>query len=108
MSLSLTGGNNPRVRLESYVAITSNTIQMGAFASVYAEAGGFGIDGGGAFDALFAWSPFALDVMFQAWVRIFGPSGTLLAARIAVAVTGPTPWHITGVAEIQLLFFTIK
>ena len=69
LSLSLTGGNNPRVRLETYLAITSNTIQMGAFASVYAEAGGFGIDGGGSFDALISWSPFWLDVAFQAWVR---------------------------------------
>lgn len=108
LSLSLTSGSNPRVRLDSYLAITSNTIQMGALASIYAEASGFGIDGDGSFDALISWSPFAVDVQFQAWVRVFAGSATLLAARVAVEVTGPRPWHITGVAEVQVLFFSVK
>ena len=108
MALSLSAGNNPRVRLEAYLALTSNSIQMGARVTLYAAAGGFGIDGGGAFDALVQWSPFAVDVGFEAWVRIFGPTGTLLAARVSVDVTGPGPWHVTGVAEVHLLFFSVK
>jgi hypothetical protein len=108
VALTLTGSDNPRVRFETYLALTSNTIQMGARVTVYAEAAGFGVDGGGAFDALIQWSPFAVDVSFQAWVRIFGPTGTLLAAQLAVEVAGPQPWHVTGVAEFHFLFLSAK
>ena len=108
LTFSLSDSENPRVRLETYLAVTSNTIQMGARVSLRAEAGGFGIDGGGAFDALVQWVPFGIDVGFEAWVRVFGPSGTLLAARVAVQITGPQPWHVAGVASVQLLWFSIQ
>jgi hypothetical protein len=107
ITLALTGSANPRVTFEAYLALTSNTIQMGAKASVYAEDGGFGIDGGGSFDALIQWTPFSLDVSLAAWVRVFGPTGTLLGLQLALEVTGPTPWHITGVASVSVLFFTV-
>jgi hypothetical protein len=108
IALTLTGGDNPRVRLETYFAVTSNSIQLGARVTLYAEYGGFGVDGGGAFDALVQWSPFLLDVAFAAWVRIFGPTGTLLAASLALQVTGPAPWHITGQVSVQILFFSVS
>jgi hypothetical protein len=108
LTFSLSDSENPRVRLETYLAVTSNTIQMGARVSLRAEAGGFGIDGGGAFDALVQWVPFGIDVGFEAWVRVFGPTGTLLAARVAVQITGPQPWHVAGVASVQLLWFSIQ
>jgi hypothetical protein len=108
LALTLTDGDNPRVRFETYLALTANTIQMGARVSMYAEYGGFGVDGGGAFDALIQWSPFALDVAFSAWVRIFGPTGTLLAASLSLNVTGPTPWHVTGQVSVQILFLSLS
>jgi hypothetical protein len=107
LALSLSGSENPKVRFETYLALTSNSIQLGARVTLFAEAAGFGIDGGGAFDALVQWSPFAIDVSFEAWVRIFGPTGTLLAARVAVDVTGPQPWHVTGIAEVHVLFLSV-
>jgi len=108
LSLALSGSNNPRIRFETYLAVTSNSIQFGARVSVYAEAGGFGVDGGGSFDALIQWAPFALDVSVAAWVRVFGPTGTLLGLRLALDVTGPEPWHISGVAELTVLFVTVR
>ena len=108
LALTLTGGDNPRVRLETYLAVTSNTIQMGARVTVYEEAAGFGIDGGGSFDALIQWSPFRIDAAFAAWVRVFGPTGTLLGISVALNVTGPTPWHVTGKATVHVLFFSVS
>ena len=107
LALTLTGGDNPRVRLETYLALTSNTIQMGARVTVYAEAAGFGIDGGGSFDALIQWSPFRIDVAFAAWVRVFGPFGTLVGISVSLNITGPSPWHVTGKATIEVLFFSV-
>ncbi|MGW4874843.1 DUF6603 domain-containing protein [Streptomyces chartreusis] len=108
LSLTLSGSDNPRIRFEAYLALTSNSIQLGARVSVYAEAGGFGVDGGGSFDALIQWAPFALDTGLVAWVRVFGPTGTLLGLRLALDITGPEPWHISGVAELTVLFVTVR
>jgi Family of unknown function (DUF6603) len=108
LALTLTAGDNPRVRFEAYLALTSNTLQFGARASVYAESHGFGIDGGGSFDALLQWSPFALAVSVAVWVRVFTPAGTLLGVSVSLEVTGPRPWHLTGQASIEVLWWTIK
>lgn len=106
LALTLTEGKNPLVRFEAYLALTSNTIQMGARVTLYASKGGFGIEGGGSFDALIQWSPFAIEVGFAAWARVFTPAGTLLAVSVAVNVTGPSPWHVTGKATVHVLFFS--
>ena len=106
LALTLSSGDNPRVRFEAYLALTSNTIQMGARVDVHAEEGGFALDGGGSFDALIQWSPFSLDVAFAAWAKITSGGSTLLAASIALEVTGPRPWHLTGQASVQVLAFT--
>ena len=108
LALSLTDGQNPRVRFEAYLALTSNTIQLGARVSVYAESHGFGVDGGGSFDALVQWSPFAVDVSMAVWVRVFSPAGALLAVSIGLQVTGPRPWHLTGQASVSVLWWTVK
>ncbi|MFI7545694.1 DUF6603 domain-containing protein [Actinoplanes sp. NPDC049599] len=106
LALSLSGSNNPRIRFEAYLALTSNTIQMGARVDIHAEEAGFGIDGGGSFDGLIQWSPFMLDVAFAAWVKITFGGAPLLALSLSLNVTGPQPWHITGRAAVQVLFFS--
>jgi hypothetical protein len=106
LALTLSSGDNPRVRFEAYLALTSNTIQMGARVDVHAVEGAFALDGGGSFDALIQWSPFTLDVAFAAWVKITSGGSTLLAASVALEVTGPQPWHVTGQASVQVLAFT--
>jgi hypothetical protein len=108
MTLSLSDRDNPRIRFESYLAVTSNTIQFGARVALRAEKHGFGVDGGGAFDALVQWDPFGIDVMLEAWVKVFSPAGTLFGARLKVEVTGPQPWHVAGVLTIHLFFFSIE
>jgi hypothetical protein len=108
ITFSLSDSDNPRIRFETYLALTSNTIQLGARVSVRAEAGGFGVDGGGAFDALVQWSPFGLDVLMEAWVRVFSPAGTLFGARLSLEVTGPQPWHVSGVIRFEVLWFSVE
>ncbi|HEY2284832.1 MAG TPA: DUF6603 domain-containing protein [Streptosporangiaceae bacterium] len=106
LALTLSGSDNPRVRFEAYLALTSNSIQLGARVDVHAEVAGFGLDGGGSFDALIQWSPFALDVSFAAWAKITAGGMTLIAVSLSLDVTGPQPWHITGQASVQVLMFT--
>ena len=41
LQLALTNGENPKLICQAYFAITSNTVQFGANASLYAAAYGF-------------------------------------------------------------------
>jgi hypothetical protein len=106
LALQLTSGSNPMVRFEAYLAITSNTLQMGARATVKLTAAGFGIEGGGSFDTLIQWSPFHLEVDVAAWVRITAGGTTILSLNLLLSVTGPAPWHLTGTAEFHILFLS--
>jgi len=108
LALQLTSSANPMVRFEAYLAITSNTLQMGARATVKLSAGGFGIDGGGSFDTLIQWSPFHLEVDVAAWVRVTAGGTTILSLNLSLSVTGPAPWHLTGTAEFHLLFLSVS
>lgn len=108
VSLQLTTGKNPQVRFEAYLAITSNTLQMGAKATFQLEVAGFGVSGGGSFDALIQWSPFHLEVDLTAFVKISLGDTTLLALSLAMTVTGPEPWHITGTAEFDIWFLSVS
>lgn len=108
LALQLTSGDDPQVRFETYLAITSNTLQLGARASVKLEVAGFGVEGGGSFDALLQWSPFHLEVDLAAWVKITADGTTLVSLSLELAVTGPQPWHLTGKAEFDILFFSVS
>jgi hypothetical protein len=108
LSLQLTSSDKPLVRFEAYLAVTSNTLQMGARASVALEVGGFGIEGGGSFDTLIQWAPFHLEADVAAWVRVLAGGQTILSLNLALSVSGPAPWHLTGTAEFHILFISVS
>ena len=51
-------GDNPRLTLETYFAVTSNTVQFGARLELYAAASKFNVYGFLSFDVLFQFNPF--------------------------------------------------
>lgn len=93
-----------RLRIESYFAITSNTLQLGARIEVQVRVEIATIDGALAFDALVNFSPFSFQIDFLASlsVSVFGTK--LLAIHLEGTVKGPKPWHITGKARLSVLF----
>ena len=58
LSISLLSGDNPRITIQTYFAITSNTVQSGARAELYAEAAGFNVYGFLGYDLLVQFNPF--------------------------------------------------
>jgi len=108
LRLALGVGNNPRLRLEAYFALTSNTLQFGASAELHVDILIVTIDGSLSFDALITFSPFAFRVDFEAFVsvKVFGL--TLLAIRVRGLLEGPRPWHIAGEAHLTVLFFEVS
>jgi hypothetical protein len=108
VAVALASGDNPKLRLEAYLALTSNTVQFGARVDVGARAGSFSIGGFMAFDALVTLSPLAFEVDIAAKLAVKAGSHTLLSISLALTLSGPRPWHAHGRASFSILFFDVS
>jgi len=104
MAVSLSTGSNPRMRLEAYFAITSNTVQFGAALDLYAEAGPFSLAGYLKFNALFQFSPFYFTTSFGAGIALKYNSKSIMEISLDLNLSGPSPWHAKGKATFKFLF----
>jgi Family of unknown function (DUF6603) len=107
LTLALPSGN-PRLRLEQYYALTSNSIQMGAKLEVSARAGGFSAEALLSFDGIVERHPFhfAVDIQGRAAIRYDG--STLASVGLDLHVEGPHPWRVKGKATLSLFFFSVS
>lgn len=108
LAIPLSTGNNPRLRLEAYLALTSNTVQVGARLDLYVEAAGFALAGLLAFDALVQFAPFWLDLEIAGAVALKRDSNVLMSVEVRLHLTGPAPWHALGEAIFRILFFKVS
>jgi hypothetical protein len=108
LTVSVGDGENPRLSLETYVAITSNTFQFGADLELLIVEGSISVHGYMKFDALFIFSPFHFAVEMQAGVDIKVSGTSLLSISLDLLLQGPTPWIFDGTASISFLFFSIS
>jgi hypothetical protein len=108
LALSLGDSDNPRLRFEAYLALTSNTVQFGARFEFAYSAAGFTLAGFLAFDALFQFSPFAFVVDVGAMVSLKRGGSVLMAVSLEMSLAGPTPWHVWGKATFKILFFKVS
>jgi len=109
ITLALTEGDNPRLRLETYFAVTSNTVQFGAKAELYASAWKFNVSGFISFDVLFQFSPFRFIAEVSAMLALSVGSSPFASIQLAFALEGPTPWSAKGTASFKICwFFTLK
>jgi hypothetical protein len=110
ITIALASGNNPRLTCESYFAITSNTIQYGARAELYAAAYGFSIEGDVGFDVLIQLLPFHLIADFKASIQLKRGSRNLFKLSVSGTLEGPKPLRISGKASFEIFWcdFTIR
>ena len=98
-----------RLGLEAYLAVTSNTVQMGARVDFGVTVSAFSIDGFGAFDALIQWDPqLYIDVMVRGSVALKIGGATLLGASVAAQLIGPGDWFVTGTATVSVLWWDVS
>jgi hypothetical protein len=105
ISLQLLGGENPRFRLETYFAVTSNTAQFGARLELYAAAGKFNAYGFLAFDVLFRFNPFHFIADVGAMLALRVGSSSIASINLSMSLEGPAPWHAQGTAKLKLFWF---
>lgn len=95
-----------RLRLEVYLALTSNTAQFGAYLDFYAEIAGFTVRGDFAFDTLFNFSPFEFRASVSGAIALAYDGEALMSVSFNAALSGPAPWHVNGNASFEFLGLT--
>jgi Family of unknown function (DUF6603) len=105
LTVELGFGSNPRISMQNYIAVTSNTLQFGAKAELYAAAGPFNVHGWIGFDALLILSPFSFIVDFSAGIEFRHRTDVLASVHLDATLSGPRPWHAWGEASISLFLF---
>ena len=107
LAISLANSDNPRLRLESYFALTANTVQFGARIDFYAKAdtfvGTFSAAAFAGFDAMVQFQPFGFVADFCMGIELAHNGEPFLAASLYATISGPRPWHVTGVVEFVFL-----
>ena len=96
------------MRLEAYLAITSNTFQLGAALELGIEAGSLNAVGFLSFDALIQFEPFYFAITFSAGFRVRWGSISLASLRVDGALTGPGPLVLSARLSIEFLFFEVS
>ena len=108
LGISLLGGDNPRISVMSYFAVTSNTVQFGARAELYAAAAGFNVYGFIGYDVLFQFDPFQFIASLEAGLALREGTSTIMGIHLSGQLSGPSPWNARGDASINILFFSIS
>jgi hypothetical protein len=108
IAVALATGDNPRLRMDAYLALTSNTVQFGARLDLSVEAGGFTVAGFLAFDALVQQSPLSFVVDIAGAMAVKAGGHTLLSVTLKLTLSGPEPWHARGKASFSILFFDVS
>jgi hypothetical protein len=108
IAINLSAGDNPRLRCEAYFALTSNTVQFGARAELYASAAGFSIHGEIGFDVLIQFDPFSFLAEFHAQLQLKRGSTNLFKVELKGSLAGPRPLSIKGKATFSILWWDVS
>jgi hypothetical protein len=103
LAISLATSDNPRIRLESYLAITSNSLQIGARLDAFGSMEFLGVWSAqvyASFDALFTFEPFQFIVDLAGGVQICHDGKPFLGASFLLSLQGPEPLRAIGYVEV--------
>jgi hypothetical protein len=107
VTIDMPGGVVSKLRLAAYLAITSNSVQLGADLDVFVGAAGFGLSGNLGFDALLQFDPFHFEADISGKVAITFAGEDLASVSLDATLTGPAPWNIAGHFKIHVVFFDV-
>ena len=104
VAIALSSGDNPRLTCEAYFALTSNTVQFGARAALYAAAYGFSVQGDIGFDVLLQIAPLHFIADFHASVQLKHGSSNLFKVSVTGTLEGPRPLRVSGKATFEIFW----
>ena len=97
-----------KIKLETYLAVTSNSFQIGAHLDLQVGWKKFGLIGYAGFDALFVFKPFRFSFSLEVGVAVMVGSAKLFSVDLALSVEGPAKWRVKGKAYFTVLFIPVK
>jgi hypothetical protein len=103
LSVSLDTGDALRIVLWGYFAVSSNTVQFGAGADLWASAAGLTVEGHFSFDALLQFNPFLFIIDLGFGVEVRAGRVELFGVHLDLMLEGPNPFHVVGTAEMKIL-----
>jgi Family of unknown function (DUF6603) len=106
VAVGLSSSANAKLTLAAYMALTSNTAQVGARLDFLFKAAGFSVEGHLGFDALFTFSPFSFIVDIRAGVTLKWHGHTLFGVTLELTLSGPSPWRASGKATFEIWWFS--
>jgi len=107
LTISMGWEDNPRISLQAYFALTSNSIQFGASARLSASLRKVSVEGGAGFDALVEFSPFFFRVDLGAYLKVIWGSKQLASIYLAGHLRGPNPFYVSGKASVSVWIFDV-
>ena len=109
LTISLYDGDSASITLQSYFAVTSNTVQFGAKAALFAGSrGGFNIYGFVNYDVLFQFDPFHFNADIGGSVSLRHGTSTVMGIHVSGELSGPGPWDAKGEASVSFFFFSVS
>jgi hypothetical protein len=107
ITIDMPSGIVSTLRLQAYLAVTSNTLQFGASLDVFIGVSGFGLAGHLGFDALLQMDPFHFDADVSGSMALTAGGDNLMSVGLDATLSGPAPWHIAGKFKFSILFWDV-
>lgn len=106
LQVDLAPGGGFGLRMEAYLAVTSNAVMFGGQVQLNAMIAGCGVQGWLGLDALFVFDPvFAFSVHVRAGVAVRAFGARLASVGLDFTLEGPAPWHAFGTGSVSVLFW---
>jgi hypothetical protein len=106
LQVDMAPGAGYGMRLEAYLAVTSNAVQFGGQLHLEAMVAECGIEGWLGLDVLFRFEPtFSFAVAIRAGVAVRAAGLRLASVGLAFTLEGPARWHAFGVGSVSVLFW---
>jgi len=96
--------SDAQLTLSAYLALTSNTLQLGCAANLNASAGSAAVTASLSFDALVQFKPFGLIIDLSIAATVLLNGNAIMTLDLDLHLTGPRPWVVTGEASFHVLF----
>jgi hypothetical protein len=107
LAISMPSGHISKLNLNGYLAVSSNTLQIGAHLDIFVGVDGFGISGYLNFDTLIERNPFHFDGDISGGVTLSADGDDIMSLDLSADLTGPAPWHCAGSVHFSVLGFGV-
>ncbi len=106
ITADFTRRENPRLRLEYYQAISSNSYQLGARADFYVAVSELSLSAFAGFDVLIRLRPFGFAADLSGAAAVKWGSHNLFGVALEASLVGPAPLTVSGRLTVKLWFFS--